>query len=192
MVPGVNAERRPCHIELSPALRRAIEQLPSQADIDLIVQELDECLQIAQTAGEGEALPEPGDTDIGPWKSGTEKWEAKGEPEIDAQLGLPKGVVPGMNTKEDPDGATDSWTTEGQSVLKSEAAQALRARWHQKVGLLRIMEQMFQKKPLLLMDGVGVGKTLQAICGILMYSFHRGHFEKHGHFAGNACRSGFG
>ena len=51
-------------------------------------------------------------------------------------------------------------------------------------GFRRMMEQLFIKMALLLMDEVGVGKTIQAIGGIETYNYQRAHYESRGCFAG--------
>ncbi|PCH42717.1 hypothetical protein WOLCODRAFT_152760 [Wolfiporia cocos MD-104 SS10] len=82
--------------------------------------------------------------------------------QVVAVLGLPNGRIPFLNEKEDPD-SRDPWSKEGKVVLEVETARPFNPRWHQYVGMLKMMHSTLNGKLTLLMDEVGVGKTLQAI-----------------------------
>ena len=124
-------------------------------------------------------LPAP-PADLGSWTEGTERYASVPEDQIDRCLGLDDsgGFIPGFNRKEDPNGLTDPWTPEGRAELEKDTAVPLTLRWHQKVGVLRMQEQLYAGKPLLLMDEVGVGKTAQAIAAIAKYAYDRAYYSR--------------
>ena len=58
------------------------------------------------------------------------------------------------------------------------ALRPLAPRWHQLVGIVKIVMQAFKGEPLMLMDEVGVGKTLQLVGAIATLTFFRDFYEK--------------
>ena len=164
-------------------MRRALAQLPSQDVIDSILAAIDDSLSTLDEDRREAELP-TARFDLGEWKEGTEMYSTLNDLAVDDMLGIVDAFIEGMNRKQDPDGLTDPWTTEGKRVLESTQAIPLRLRWHQRVGALRIQDRMFERAPLLLMDEVGVGKTAQAIATIALYARNRAHFNKTGHFPG--------
>ncbi|KAI0713977.1 hypothetical protein C8Q76DRAFT_620615 [Earliella scabrosa] len=130
-------------------------------------------------------LPAP-PVELGKWSEGTERYSTVPEDQIDRFLGIDDlgGFIPGFNRKEDPNGLTDPWTPEGRAELEKDTAVTLNLRWHQKVGVLRMQEQLYAGKPLLLMDEVGVGKTAQAVAVIAKYAYDRAYFARCSSFPG--------
>ena len=132
-----------------------------------------------------DVLPVPVD-DIGPWSEGTEHFAATPEETIDECLGINdwSGNFPNFNNKVDPEGIHDAWSQEGRAALEKDTALPLRPRWHQKVGVLRMMERLMDNLPCLLMDEVGVGKTMQIIGAITTYVLFHRFYEAHKKFPG--------
>jgi hypothetical protein len=60
----------------------------------------------------------------------------------------------------------------------------LQPKWHQLIGSLKLVSQGFKGKPLMLMDEVGVGKTLQLIGGIVILAHFRETFKQCGWLPG--------
>ncbi|KAI0681776.1 hypothetical protein C8T65DRAFT_524762, partial [Cerioporus squamosus] len=113
------------------------------------------------------------------WHDGTEMYSKYNEKEIDALLGITDGLIEGLSKKEDPDLAHDAWSPDGRKLLASDKAVPLRLRLHQLIGLLRMLDCMFTRRPLLVMDEVGVGKTAQAIALVATYVWYRAYFAYH-------------
>jgi hypothetical protein len=57
--------------------------------------------------------------------------------------------------------------------------------WHQLVGILRLIDRVLDGKSVMLMDGVRVGKTMQAVGLIACLTHYREHYKKHGKFSKN-------
>ena len=76
---------------------------------------------------------------------------------------------PWFSERHDPETRYDPWSAEGQALLETESTERLQLMWHQAVGVYRILSNLFEHKQMLVMDEVGVGKTIQAIGSIAMY-----------------------
>ncbi|PCH38798.1 hypothetical protein WOLCODRAFT_59536, partial [Wolfiporia cocos MD-104 SS10] len=117
------------------------------------------------------------------WESGVEEYSGLSLEDVKKALGLPDGQFPCFNSKEDPLGH-DPWTPEGLEALKADTALPLNPRWHQYIGVLKMMRCAINGDPVLLMDKVGVGKTMQAVMFIALRVYYREYFTQHGKFPG--------
>lgn len=119
------------------------------------------------------------------WGTGVEEYEAFSMDQLWDLLGVSATkAIPFFNDKEDPIGLTDPWTDEGIKALNAPSAVPLAPRWHQLIGIIKMLDNYLGGKPTLLMDGVGVGKTMQVIGTVCFLAFYREYYEKHGHFPG--------
>ncbi|KAF9224670.1 hypothetical protein BS17DRAFT_682450, partial [Gyrodon lividus] len=121
------------------------------------------------------------------WSEGVEDLNTLTTDELWERLGLPQKQLPFFQEWSNPDLVVDTWSNEGQQCLKdaNSGRQPLVPRWHQLVGIYRTLEQVFKDKPLLLMDGVGLGKTLQAVRAIACMAYYRECFRTKGTFPGH-------
>ncbi|KAG2150754.1 uncharacterized protein EDB93DRAFT_1103448 [Suillus bovinus] len=89
-----------------------------------------------------------------------------------------------MDRRSDSDAAIDPWSEGGQRWLDdpTSPAQILSPWWHQLVGILRLIDRFLDGKPVMLMDGVGVGKTMQAVGLIACLAHYKEHYRKHKKF----------
>ncbi|KAG2359170.1 P-loop containing nucleoside triphosphate hydrolase protein [Suillus spraguei] len=108
-------------------------------------------------------------------------------------LGLSEKKLPFFQTRTDPDATIDPWSEEGQQWLDDPHghAQNLAPRWHQLVGILRLIDRVLDGRPVMLMDGVGVGKTMQAVGLIACLAHYREHYRKHGRFPGKFAQRSY-
>ncbi|KAG1717668.1 P-loop containing nucleoside triphosphate hydrolase protein, partial [Suillus occidentalis] len=120
------------------------------------------------------------------WKSGVEEYDKCSEDDLWEHLGLSEKKLPFFQARSDPDAAIDPWSEEGQQWLDNPTSptQKLAPRWHQLVGILRLIDRVLDCEPVMLMDGVGVGKTMQAVGLIACLAHYREHYRKHGKFPG--------
>lgn len=114
--------------------------------------------------------------------SSTGSLEKSNYVELCTQLGIQQdGRIPGFNDKCDPLGQVSALVA---TTLPEEELEPLRPTWHQLVGILRMLELAFEGKPVLLMDEVGVGKTLQGAGFIAMLEFYRQYHSTHHKYPG--------
>ena len=78
--------------------------------------------------------------------------------------------------------------TDAQAFQKAKATPGytskLIAKWHQLIGMLKITMNTFESKGLLLMDEVGLSKTVQIIGAMLILIYFRHYFGHTGDFPG--------
>ncbi|KAG9308261.1 hypothetical protein JVU11DRAFT_12148 [Chiua virens] len=174
--------------KLPKVLRDALQKLASAED----VQQLELLLKVAletldsDDAGPPVQLPEGPSLDF-PWQEGTEDLAKVSEDDLWANLGLKESKrLPFFQEFTDPDGAIEPWSDEGEKWLASDSnpREPLRPRWHQLVGIYRMLERAFESQPVLLMDGVGIGKTFQVIGFVACLAFFHRYFEKNNKFPG--------
>ena len=120
------------------------------------------------------------------WSEGTEQLATMSEDDIYGHLGLSDigKKIPGFNDTEDPDGVIDPWLDPGWFTNSKNKTSPLTLRWHQLVGIFKMLINVFESKPVLLMDEVGLGKTIQIMGLICMINYFRDFFDKHRKFPG--------
>ncbi|KAG1894055.1 P-loop containing nucleoside triphosphate hydrolase protein [Suillus fuscotomentosus] len=173
---------------LPKPLRQALSFLATQQDITLLTASIHDQLKLCDpNAMPDEPIPEfdpdaPTDCDF-QWSEGVEEYNNLSEDDIWSILGLPEKRIPFFNLLQDPYGNCDPWTEDGQTWLK-ENGEPLSLRWHQLVGLVKMVKNTFGGKPVLLMDEVGLGKTIQVTALIAVLSFYREFYTMHHRFPG--------
>ncbi|KAG1841574.1 P-loop containing nucleoside triphosphate hydrolase protein [Suillus subluteus] len=181
--------------KLPKSLRDALDKLATEQE----VKELELLIETTLAAmvppdGDEVAVDFTENMDVSDWKSGVEEYDKCSEDDLWEYLGLPEKRLPFFQTRSDPDAAMDPWSEEGQQWLDdpTSPAQSLAPRWHQLVGILRLIDRFLDGKPVMLMDGVGVGKTMQAVGLIACLAHYMEHYKKHGKFPGKFCKQSTG
>jgi hypothetical protein len=173
---------------LPKALRSALEFLASEGLVKQMAFATEELLHRLNADAVGDVPELNFDDEVIDinWSEGTEKHSTTTEDEIWEALGLgSEHQLPFFNTEWDPDGLRDPWTKEGKEwFAHSNDTVTLKPRWHQLVGVLKIVESAFLGKNMLIMDDVGIGKTLQLAASIAVLAFFRDHYQKWKRFPG--------
>ncbi|KAA1479709.1 hypothetical protein DENSPDRAFT_749755, partial [Dentipellis sp. KUC8613] len=120
------------------------------------------------------------------WEDGVDEYKNMTEDELWEALGLAeKKQLPFFNAKLDPLGVRHPWDEDQNGAEWIEKnGEAFTPRWHQLVGILKMLENAFAGRPILQMDDVGLGKTLQTIGTIMCLAWFRTVFEEHKRFPG--------
>jgi hypothetical protein len=122
------------------------------------------------------------------WKEGVEEWQEKTEDELWEMLGLLEKRLPMFNERVDMHSLHDPWDAEGKRWFEDPENQAqimpLAPHWHQLVGIYKMLNHAFRGKPILLMDEVGLGKTLQVVSVIAVLAFFCAFCDQNGRFPG--------
>lgn len=176
---------------LPKPLREALQFLASNKEIDHLTALLQDQLAQADPRTCVEVEPAPVldlDLDLPPnidWSEGVEEFNSMSEDELWFMLGLPDKAVPFFNTHYDPDDNHDPWTHDGREWFKIPGnGKSLILRWHQLVAVLKLLINAFADKGTLLMDDVGLGKTIVNAAYIAILSFYREYYEVHKRFPG--------
>ncbi|KAG1763002.1 P-loop containing nucleoside triphosphate hydrolase protein [Suillus placidus] len=173
---------------LPKSLRQALSFLATQQDIALLTASIHDQLKLCDpNSMPAESVPEfdldaTDDCDF-QWSEGVEQYNDMSEDDLWTILGLPERQIPFFNLLHDPYGNCDPWTEDGQAWLK-ENGEPLALRWHQLVGLVKMVKNAFCGMPVLLMDEVGLGKTIQVTALIAVLSFYREFYVVHNRFPG--------
>ncbi|KIK23572.1 hypothetical protein PISMIDRAFT_10882, partial [Pisolithus microcarpus 441] len=172
--------------KLPKALRDALKKLATEDEIRGVERLVQAALENIQPDDGMLELPEGESIDFS-WKEGVEDLSNLTEDDLWARLGLKEcKAIPMFQKYTDPDAVIEPWTDEGESWLNNPdgGREPLHARWHQLVGIIRMLQRAFQGEPVLLMDGVGIGKTFQVIGFISCLAWFRSHYEVHKKFPG--------
>jgi hypothetical protein len=173
---------------LPKALREALEFLPSNRIISQITAAIYDQLVLIDPDVEAEAVPRL-DLDFDSadieWSEGVEELKDKTVDELWDMLGCPNKQLPFFNQLQDVDGSHDPWVEAEKAWFSdSKNVEPLVPRWHQLVGILKMVKNAFCGRPVLLMDSVGLGKTLQITGAVAVLAFYREYYKKHGFYPG--------
>lgn len=174
---------------LPKVVRDTLRNLASKEDVEDITRMLLASLENVECYDEGERVEVELEAQIliENWSEGVEDLNGFTEDQLWEKLGLPDKKIPFFQEWTDPDALIDPWSAEGQTWLKdsTKGQHPLKPRWHQLVGIYRMLQRIFENKPVLLMDGVGLGKTMQAVGAIACLTYYRKHFEVKKQFPGD-------
>ncbi|KAG2343746.1 hypothetical protein BDR05DRAFT_883628 [Suillus weaverae] len=178
---------------LPKVLRDALAKLATEVE----VKELDAIIQATldtMTLGDEVYLDFEETISLTDWRSGVEEYAECSMDDLWRQLGLEQSKqLPFFQTHTDPNGAIVPWSEEGQAWLDDTLNEAplLAPHWHQLVGILRMVDRALLGEPVMLMDGVGIGKTMQAVgviaCLAHYYDYYKMHNRFPGKFASRIC-----
>ncbi|GBE89337.1 hypothetical protein SCP_1503450 [Sparassis crispa] len=173
---------------LPRAMLKALDSLSTAAEILVMQNELKEVLAACgpndDEEGVAPEVPDGPDVEV-EWEDGVEEFKTMTREELLEALGIPKEGIPGFSKKQSKEGLVDPWSEEFDK-LAPEDLEDLEPRWHQLVGMLKMMLKMINGEPVLLMDSVGVGKTMQAVGVIALRQWYREYYTQHGRFPGLA------
>lgn len=178
------------NIGLPKALREALQYLASREQIDLLKESIHEQLRLADPASTENTMGPDFDVDNADaldieWSEGVEDLSSLSEDELWQYLGIPDKKIPFFNAYVDPQGVHDPWSEEGRQWLKSRRhREPLLLRPYQVVGVVKNVSNAFAGKAILLMDAVGLGKTIQVIATIAILTYYREYYDAHGKFPG--------
>ncbi|KAK7440780.1 hypothetical protein VKT23_016856 [Stygiomarasmius scandens] len=188
--------------ELNQKLLKAVSTLSARKEIE------DVALGI-QTVIESVALDreniEPFDFNQEPefdWEEGTEKYRTMSTEQLWNRLGLlpregseKRPHIPYFNMyidktaqispSDEPEQFAEDCPNRNPDIIP------FNIQWHQLVGVNKAVDQAFRGHPLLLMDEVGFGKTLQVVATICTLVYFHHFYKRRGHFPGAFAKAKF-
>lgn len=174
--------------KLPAPLRKALKELASESYVVVVLGELAE----AAEALSEEAFERDDDDydemvtpyEVGDWASGVEHFQTWSLEQLWRYLGFRDEIL-GLNTLQDPNGLVDPWDEKAWADLVARnKVTDLFPFWHQVVGIAELITRTLDGKPSLLMDDVGVGKTLQIVGLIAVYAHYFETHKRTGKFPG--------
>ena len=170
---------------LPKAIRDALEFLASEKQVADVAALIEATLQPQHDVDEQAPSLEFGESVGIEWSEGVEKYAKVPLSQLWMSLGIKDNYLPMFNHIQDPDGVRDPWDEEQHAWFKEpKNTVSLRPRWHQVVGIVSIVERFFAGDPVLLMDEVGLGKTLQMVGAITVLTYFRQYYAANTQFPG--------
>jgi hypothetical protein len=121
------------------------------------------------------------------WTEGVEELQHVSMDDLWARLGFKDRKLPFFYARQDPYGMRDPRAPEDSEWFENtESTQLFEPRWHQLIGIYRMVQRAFAGEPILLMDEdeVGSDKALQVIGLIAVLEWYREYYERYKVFPG--------
>lgn len=112
------------------------------------------------------------------WSEGTEHFKDYTIEHAQRALGFIDDTIPSFNRFLDPGGEKTYWNDKGWFDDETNVKIICAPRWHQLIGMLALVDAMFNGKNILLMDEVGLGKTMQVAGAIAIITFFREYHDR--------------
>lgn len=166
---------------LSKNLRDALQYLATKSEVTTLLVQLAERLELHKTDGPEEPLvldlePEP----FMDWTEGVEGLQNLTEEDLYRMLGFDDKRIPFLVTEieRDTDIGADLDTDERKDRVTAHPSlgvdkQPFALKWHQLVGVVKMVQCAMTSRAVLLMDDVGLGKTLQVIAFFAVIAYYR-------------------
>jgi SNF2 family DNA or RNA helicase len=164
---------------MSKNLRTALQRLASTTEAQRMGEQLAERLELEKPQMEDSVEFELAPEAQVDWSEGVEHLQDKSANDLYKMLGLERPSIPFFREKiaveqeTSDDLETSITTTEGFSL-----------RWHQLVGVTKMVERAMTSQPVLLMDDVGLGKTVQVLAFFAMLAYYREFYAQHEKYPG--------
>ncbi|KAN0128350.1 P-loop containing nucleoside triphosphate hydrolase protein [Lactarius tabidus] len=164
---------------LSRNLREALKYLAKQTAVTSLLMQLAERLEL-HTATPEELIEldlEPADPMD--WREGVEELRMKTEDELYFMLGFKDKKIPFLASEIDAEADIGAQPYENEDAtdvavsMRVLERQPLSLRWHQLVGLVKLVKCALTSEAVLLMDDVGLGKTLQVLAFFSVLAYYR-------------------
>ena len=123
---------------------------------------------------------EPGPTEE--WSEGVEHLKKKTPAELYQLLGLDRHSIPFFKDE----GTVVAEVSGELEELETSATttKGTELRWHQLVGVVKALERAMTSDPVLLMDDVGLGKTVEVLAIFAMLAYYRESFKRNRRYPG--------
>lgn len=118
------------------------------------------------------------------WSEGGDQYKTNTEADFWRMWGLPEECIPVFNKLLDKEGLRNPHTDPQWFKEPQETIVPLQPRWHQMLGAQEMLTAAFKGDSTLLMDEVGLGKTMQMVMVIALLDWFRQYWEQHKKFPG--------
>ncbi len=154
--------------------------------------QLAECVELHKASEDVPTELELDPEEVIDWKDGVEHLKNKTADELYDILGFKDQKIPflvseidvegdiGVDARADEDKNSEDVAPSRQAVAK----QRFSLKWHQLVGVTKMVERARTSGPVMLMDDVGLGKTLQVLAFFAVIAYYRKFHSEMGHYPG--------
>ncbi|EIW79437.1 hypothetical protein CONPUDRAFT_73886 [Coniophora puteana RWD-64-598 SS2] len=174
--------------KLPKVIRDALQKLASKSDIDKVNSITLQTIEMLDASEEEIDIDFNDTVPLIDWSEGTENYHHMTSREILTALGCGE-TLPYFQSRVDYNDSVNPQTPAGQAYLDDpdnlERTELLVPAWHQLVGIYKMVDKTFDDGgSQLLMDSVGVGKTMQVVGYFCVLAYFREYFATTGHFPG--------
>ena len=107
------------------------------------------------------------------WESGVEHLASVPTSDLFRQLGVPDDHIPLFNQQMDANEIQDPWSKNWSECLNDRSrCMPLQLQRHQLEAVHKMVSDMVEGKGTLVMDGVGVGKTIEALALVALRAYY--------------------
>jgi hypothetical protein len=184
-------DRSELRVGLSKNLRDALRYLASREDVSSLLAQLAGHIELHQSNAEGLVELDLEPEELVDWEEGTEHLQGKTQDELYDMLGFKDKKIPFLVTEIDPDDDIGAQAHSNESTeesapppAESPQKQPFALKWHQLVGVTKLIQCAFTSRPVLLMDNVGLGKTLEVIAFFAVIAYYRQFYSKSQRYPG--------
>ena len=156
----------------------------SRAEAESIAEQLAERLWL-ETAPldndmEFDLNPQPAEE----WSEGVEHLHGKTPDDLYKYLGLEEQSIPFFRKEIYAECKSNLYDKLGEPETSAMTTEGFALKWHQLVGVFRMLERAKASEPILLMDDVGLGKTVQVLAFFAVLAYYREYYEKYKRYPG--------
>ena len=119
------------------------------------------------------------------WSEGVEHLHGKTPGDLYRYMGLKEQTIPYFRKKIHSESESKLSNKLGELETSTMSTEGFTLKWHQLVGVFRMLERGKASEPILLMDDVGLGKTVQVLALFAMLAYYREYFEKYQEYPGS-------
>jgi hypothetical protein len=117
--------------------------------------------------------------DLVDWTEGVEHLQSKTPEELYLMLGFKDGKIPFLVDQIDVEGVLAALPQADDVAPKRlTTMQPFAMKWHQLVAVVKMMECALTSLPVMLMDDVGIGKTLEVIAFFAVLAYYRKFYSE--------------
>jgi len=118
------------------------------------------------------------------WEEGVEHLRSKTEDELYEMLGFKEKKIPFFVSEIDKDTDIGAQARENEDDAEDDESavqvqkQPFALKWHQLVGVTKMIQRALTSQPVLLMDDVGLGKTVQVLALFTVMAYYRKFYSE--------------
>jgi hypothetical protein len=164
---------------LSKNLRDALKYMAAHNDVTALRMQLADRVDLHRSGEDGSPELDLDREDLVDWMEGVEHLKNKTSKELYNMLGFNDEKIPFLVSElpVDTDLAAlpraDDEDGDIEPSPPASTSQPFRLKWHQLVGVVKMVECALTSGPVVLMDDVGIGKTIQVLAFFAVMAYYR-------------------
>lgn len=164
---------------LSKNLRDALKYMAAHHDVTVLRMQLAERVELHRSAEDGPPELDLEREDLVDWMEGVEHLQNKTSQELYNMLGFNDAKIPFLVSEVPVDAdlaalpRADDDDDDIAPAIQVPLSRPFTLKWHQLVGVVKMVERALTSGPVVLMDDVGLGKTVQVLAFFAVIAYYR-------------------